>query len=157
MENRFSKFTVLISNINRYINRIKSEEMLSFGLRSVHVSCLFYLFKNENGLTASELCSMCEEDKGAISRSLEFLEENNYIICEQSDKKKYRAKLYLTDRGKEIGARILEISDNAVEIGSRGLSDEERANMYKALEIIAYNLKNKCENYGEKDGNKNNN
>ena len=118
MENRFSKFTVLISNINRYINRIKSEEMLSFGLRSVHVSCLFYLFKNENGLTASELCSMCEEDKGAISRSLEFLEENNYIICEQSDKKKYRAKLYLTDRGKEIGARILEISDNAVPDGA---------------------------------------
>ena len=157
MEDRFSKFTILISNINRYINRIKSEEMQCFGLRSVHVSCLFYLYKNIEGLTASELCSMCEEDKGAISRSLEFLEKNDYIICQHSDKKKYRAKLQLTDKGKEIASKIINISDEAVEFASNGLRDEERMIMYKSLDIIAYNLKNICENYGVKDGDKNNN
>ena len=101
MENRFGRFTLLISNINRYINKIKSEEMNEFGLKSYHVSCLFYLYKSQSdGLTASELCSLCEEDKGTISRSLNFLQDNNYIICrEHTTKKKISFKIVLNRKG----------------------------------------------------------
>lgn len=70
VENRFKMFTVLNSKINRCIRRIKTEEMAEFDLRSTHVSCLYYLYA-ENTLTAKELCDICDEDKAAISRSLE--------------------------------------------------------------------------------------
>ncbi|MGN0961877.1 MAG: MarR family winged helix-turn-helix transcriptional regulator [Christensenellales bacterium] len=155
MENRYNKFTLLISVINRSINKIKSEEMSKFGLKSYHVSCLFYLYKNlDCGLTASELCALCEEDKGTISRSLNYLENYGYIICkEDNSKKKYRAKLHLTQQGRKIAQKITQITDEAVEKGSCGITEEERVIMYKSLDIISDNLKKICEKYGDENGN----
>ncbi len=145
MISRYSKFTTLISNINRAINHIKAEEMQQFGLKSFHVSCLYYIYKFNDGLTASELCSLCEEDKGAISRSIDLLINNGFIMYENDDnKKKYRAKLFLTDKGKEVAERVNKITENAVEIGSKGLTEKEREIMYKCLDIISNNLNKYC-------------
>ena len=60
MEERFKTFTVLITNIARSIHKIKTEEMSEFKLKSSHVSCLYYLYK-EQSLTAKELCEQLEE------------------------------------------------------------------------------------------------
>ena len=75
MEERFKTFTVLIAKINRNIRKIKNREMVEYGLRSAHISCLYYLYSAE-ALTATELCELCEEDKATISRALVYLEEN---------------------------------------------------------------------------------
>ena len=74
MMERFETFTLLISQISRSIRKIKTEEMAEFKLKSPHVSCLYYLYK-EKTLTAKELCDICDEDKAAISRSLLYLEK----------------------------------------------------------------------------------
>lgn len=145
MISRYSKFTTLISNINRAINHIKSEEMQQFGLKSFHVSCVYYIYKFSEGLTASELCSLCEEDKGAISRSIDFLVSKGFVTYQSDDnKKKYRAKLFLTDKGREVAERVNAITENAVDIGSKGLTDKERETLYKCLEIISDNLNKYC-------------
>lgn len=78
MENRFKLFTVLTSKISRCIRKIKTEEMDEFNLKSTHVSCLYYLYE-ENSLTAKELCDVCDEDKAAISRSLDYIEHSKSI------------------------------------------------------------------------------
>ena len=83
---RFKNFTVLINNISRNIKRIKSEEMKDFDLKTPHVSCIYYLYI-ENNLTAKELTDICDEDKAQISRSIDYLENNGYIICESTAKK----------------------------------------------------------------------
>ena len=80
MKERFETFTVLIAKINRNIRKIKNQEMAEYDLRSPHISCLYYLYST-NGLTATELCERCEEDKATISRSLDYLEKNGYIVC----------------------------------------------------------------------------
>ena len=146
MISRYSRFTTLISNINRTINHIKTEEMMQFGLKSFHVSCLYYINKFEDGLTATELCNLCEEDKGAISRSIDYLEKDGYVkyICDDS-KKKYRAKILLTAKGKDIADRLDSITNKAVDIGSDGLSDNDRDCLYKCLDIISNNLNKYCE------------
>jgi len=141
MESRYSKFTLLISNINKAINHIKTNEMQKFGLKCSHVSCLYYLSKKPDGVTASELCSLCDEDKGAISRSLDYLEKENYIKYNDNEiKKKYRAKIVLTAKGKSISDEIVNITDNAVDIGSFGINEQEKEIMYKCLESISENL-----------------
>ncbi len=141
MISRYSKFTTLITSINRAINHIKTAEMQQFGLKSFHVSCLYYLGIYEEGLTATELCNLCEEDKGAISRALDLLEKEELLWHDIiDDKKKYRAKIYLTEKGKELSERIIHITEKAVEFGSDGLNKSERENMYKSLEIISKNL-----------------
>lgn len=74
LKKRFETFTVLINRINRNIRKIKNQEMAEYNLWSTHISCLYYLYQSE-GLTATDLCECCGEDKATISRSLDYLEK----------------------------------------------------------------------------------
>lgn len=148
MYERFKNFTVLITKINRSIHKIKSEEMAEFHLKSPHVSCLYYLYK-EGALTAKQLSDICEEDKASLSRSLDYLEENGYVSCASSAKKRYKAALTLTEKGIEVGARIAEKVDRVLDPASLGLSVENREIMYESLALISDNLEKICKKYGE--------
>lgn len=105
MHTRFEQFTSLIIRIAKSIRKIKNIEMNIHGLRSSHVSCLYYLFIC-GPMTASSLCEKCEEDKSAISRALKFLEENGFVEILSSKNSKYKNLLVLTEKGEEIGQKI---------------------------------------------------
>lgn len=136
MKARFETFTVLINRISRNIRKIKNQEMAEYHLRSAHISCLYYLFMEEN-LTATELCERCEEDKATISRSVEYLEEQGYLICE---KRRYKSPLVLTEKGREVGRKIAHKIDGVLEEISGGLTEEERIAFYRSLSIISNSL-----------------
>lgn len=146
MEERFKTFTVLITNVGRCIHKIKTGEMAEFNLKSSHVSCLYYLFK-EDSLTAKELCDICEEDKANISRSIKYLEENGYLYCKTKQHKRYQSPLVLTEKGREIGARIAKKIDSILGAASDGLSEEHRLIFYKSLALINGNLQKICDGY----------
>ena len=139
MEERFETFTVLITRISRSIKRIKADEMADFELKGPHVSCLYYLSQRD-GMTAAELCERCDEDKAAISRSLDDLEKNGYITCASGAGKRYKSPLRLTERGKAVGRAIGEKIMRIVEAASEGLSEAERQTMYRALALVSENL-----------------
>ena len=139
MKERFETFTVLIARISRGIKRIKAEEMAEFGLKGPHVSCLYYLSRCGE-MTAAELCERCDEDKAAISRSLDDLEKNGYIACASGTGKRYKSPLRLTEKGREVGCAIGEKITRIVDAASEGLSEEERRTMYRALARISGNL-----------------
>lgn len=136
---RFKNFTVLISRISRSIRRIKTEEMKGYNLKSPHVSCIYYLYKEE-ALTSKELTDICDEDKAAVSRTLEYLETNGYIYCESSLKKRYRSEFKLTEKGKEVGVFISKKIDAILAKASEGLSEENRTILYQSLSLICNNL-----------------
>ena len=135
MEERFETFTILIARISRSIKRIKSEEMADFELKGPHVSCLYYLSLCE-GMTAAELCERCDEDKAAISRSLDDLEKNGYIACASSAGKCYKSPIRLTERGRGVSHAVPRL----VRAASEGLNEAERQTMYRALTLISENL-----------------
>ena len=105
MVERFETFTVLLNRINRNIRKIKNEEMMNYKLRSSHISCLYFLYISKE-LTSKDLCERCEEDKATISRSLDYLEKNEYIICKCDNKKRYNSPFILTEKGMSAGKRI---------------------------------------------------
>lgn len=150
MENRFETFTVLVNRISRNIRRIKLQEMADYGLRSTHISCLYYLYTSD-GLTATEMCERCEEDKATISRALEYLETNGYLTCESQTAKRYRSPLLLTEKGAEMG-RIIAGKIGAVleGIGSE-LSDEERRAFYHSLSVISESLERVAQRGGKRE------
>ena len=139
MNERFETFTVLIAKISRNIKKIKNQEMAEYGLRSVHISCLYYLYSAES-LTATELCERCEEDKATISRALDHLEENGYIVCESKTAKRYKSPLFLTPKGMEVGKKITDKIRYVLEEVCVDLSEEERIEFYRCLSIISRNL-----------------
>ncbi|MBQ8431200.1 MAG: transcriptional regulator [Clostridia bacterium] len=148
MEDRFETFTTQITKISRCIRKIKSGEMAEFNLKIAHVSCLYYLSQNDK-LTAKELCDICDEDKAAISRSIDYLEKEGYLVCSSKTEKRYKSPISLTDKGKEIGKRIEQKVDSIVNLASCGISDEDRAIFYKSLKLITDNLQNICDKYEE--------
>ncbi len=151
MYSRFKTFTARITSLYRYIQKIKSMEMTEFGLKGTHVMCLFHLGHQEDehphdtgcGLTAGELCTLCGEDKAAISRSIAELEERGYVL-RPDGKKAYRAKIRLTPAGKSLSERLDAIILRAVDRGGADLTEEERAVFYSALTKIESNLRRIC-------------
>ena len=139
MEQRFETFTVLINRISRNIRKIKNQEMAAYELRSAHVSCLYYLY-TEKGLTATELCERCEEDKATISRTLEYLEGNGYLTCDSKSAKRYKSPLTLTEKGMEVGKKIADKIDLVLDEISTGLTEEERLALYRSLSIVSDSL-----------------
>lgn len=139
MQERFETFTVLISQISRHIRRIKKQEVAEYGLRSSHISCLYYLYVSE-GLTATDLCEKCKEDKAGVSRALDYLENGGYLICETHGTKRYKSRLILTEKGKEVGYKIAEKINRVLAEVSVGLTEEERITLYRSLAIISENL-----------------
>ena len=139
MKERFETFTVLVNRISRNIRKIKNQEMAEYHLRSSHISCLYYLYLSE-GLTATDLCEKCEEDKATISRSLDYLEKNNYLTCESKSVKRYKSPLVLTEKGMEVGKKIVDKIAHALEEVSNGLTEEERVGFYYCLSVISDGL-----------------
>lgn len=139
MKDRFQNFTVLISQISRNIKRIKTEEMKEFNLKAPHVSCLYYIYK-EGSLTAVQLTDICSEDKASISRSLDYLEENGFIICEDVKKKKYNSILKLTPKGIQAGEKLHKKVQAVLNEAGAGLTEENRKIFYESLQLISNNL-----------------
>ncbi|MBO5975618.1 MAG: winged helix-turn-helix transcriptional regulator [Oscillospiraceae bacterium] len=148
MQDRFETFTVLINRISRNIRKIKNQEMAEYNLRSAHVSCLYYIYKGED-VTATELCERCEEDKATISRALDYLESEAYILREGEASKRYKSHLSLTAKGEEVGKKIADKIDGVLDAVSVGLSEAERLAFYHSLSIISESLEAVSRN-GEK-------
>ncbi len=151
MEARYQTFTGLILNISRCIQKIKNCEVSELGLKGKQVQCLFFLHKLEEGVSLTELCDLCDEDKGAMSRSVKELMEKNLVYVDEKSTQKYRNPIKLTAQGQKDAAIIYHKINNMISMGGNGISDTDREVFYKALTKISDNLTAICENYGGKN------
>ena len=149
MQERFEMFTVLINRISRDIRRIKNQEMAVYHLRSAHVSCLYYIYSLD-GVTSAELCEHCEEDKATISRAVDYLETNGFLLRGTSAKR-YKSPLLLTEKGRDAGKRIAEKIGGILETVSHALTEKERIEFYRCLSTISRSLEAIVQNNEEKE------
>lgn len=138
MDNLFENFTITVLKINKMVQKIKQFEMQEYNLKGVHVMCIYYLSKNKQGITASELMRLTYEDKAAISRALKQLLELGYV---QYDLDSYNANITLTEKGEQIAEQIIKKIDKAVSFAGADFTDEQRAFFYKSLDTICSNIK----------------
>ncbi|MGI6029032.1 MAG: MarR family winged helix-turn-helix transcriptional regulator [Candidatus Heteroscillospira sp.] len=137
---RFETFVGSVTELYRLIQRIKNLEMSRLGLSGRHVMCLNYLKKHPDGLTAGELCALCGEDKAAVSRTLSELRERELVQGGAG----YRAPIRLTGGGMRLAETVGSISDEVVEAGGAGLTDGQREDLYRSMDIICENLRRYC-------------
>lgn len=148
MEQRYQTFTGLILNISRCIQKIKNEEMLALGLKGKQVQCLFSLYQASDGASLTELCELCDEDKGAMSRTVKELAEKGLVYVAEKEDQKYRNPIKLTATGQAAAKVVVDKIAAMVDTGSNGISDAERDTLYQTLTQISGNLTQICENYG---------
>ena len=151
MKSRYDTFSLLILNINRSIQRIKNYEMTNLGLKGNQVQCIYHLFTEEDGISPSKLSKLCGEDKGAMSRTIKDLEKGGFLFTEESENKKYKNPIKLTEKGRAVGEIIIDKIDEFLSLASKGIKEEEREKFYNQLSMVEKNLKNICNSYIDKD------
>ena len=139
MLSRFEQFTFMISSIYRSIQKIEREEMDKYGLKGGYAQHLAAMARHPEGLTAAQLCEICDLDKAAVSRSLTEMEQRGLLERDMTAGA-YRAKLRLTSTGREAADYVRKKACAAVEAAGKDLSDGDRAVLYTALESIAGQL-----------------
>lgn len=144
MVSRFEQLSFAVSRIYHDIQKIERVEMEKFGLKGPHVQCMLALNRNKGGLTSSQLCTLCDRDKAAISRTVAELEKEGMVSRLTNNGNRYRALLKLTERGFAAASQVNERVKVAVEKAGEGLTDDQRSVLYYALSLIAGNLQTIC-------------
>lgn len=130
---RFTPFVLTIERVSKNIKRIADKEMEPYGLRSSHVMCMLQLSKTEKGLSSSSLADACGVDKAFISRITNELLDKGYIEKEDNTQKKYKTRFILTESGKEINKKMVEIVTGYVQLVNQNVSQRDIEIFYNVL------------------------
>ena len=144
MLGRFEQFCGAISSIHLSIQRIERAEMAKYGLKGPHAQCMLMMAQYPKGITAAELCEVCDKDKAAISRAISELELAGMVIRQDRDGKRYRSLLYLTEQGIVLADHIKQLVHMAVAQASQGYDVQTRDTFVGVLNLIAGNRQTIC-------------
>ena len=140
MISKYELFSASVSSLYRDIQRIERRETAKYGMKGPHAQCLLAMSRYPEGITATQICDICEKDKAAVSRTLAELEENGLVLRTARNGSRYRALLTLTEKGKDAARTVNEKAQIAVEQAGAGLDDAQREVFYTVLDVIAGNL-----------------
>lgn len=140
MLNRFARFSLAISEIDRCWHKLAAEEMAKYELNSPHAVYLTTLYNFEEGITAAKLGELCCKNKADVSRMVAILEKKGLVRKEAVGGNLYRAKLLLTEEGKRAAEHVQQRVALAVELAGSGMTDADREVFYRCLERITINL-----------------
>lgn len=141
MIERFEQFTYSINGIYRYVLKIERDEMERYGYRASYALYLAVMSRFPEGLTAARLSELCDRDKAGISRIVSEMEENGLITRHSNKDNFYRARLTLTQKGRNVAQYVQEKAIAAVLQAGGDISDADRKVFYDCLSLIASNLK----------------
>ena len=139
-QNRFELFDISMSLICKSIQKIKSEVMQSYGLKSSHVLFMVQLGEREDGLTASELSRAGHMDKAQISRVVSELTDKGFIARITEGGQKYKNRFTLTESGRSIARDINHHIDKALEYVSGSIPKTDLEVFYRTLFTISDKL-----------------
>ncbi len=151
MLSRFEQFCNAISVIHHAIQKIERVEMAKYGLKGPHAQCLLSISQYPDGITAAKLCDICEKDKAAISRAVAELEAAGMLVRQDPEGKRYRSRLYLTEKGAEVAGNVSCLVHTAVSQASEGYDEQNREIFIRVLNLIAGNLQSICRDGLEED------
>lgn len=144
MISKYELFSASVSSLYRDIQRIERRETAKYGMKGPHAQCLLAMSRYPEGITATQICDICEKHKAAVSRTLAELEENGLVLRTARNGSRYRALLTLTEKGKDAARTVNEKAQIAVELAGAGLDDAKREIFYAVLDVIAGNLHTIC-------------
>ena len=143
MLDRFEQFTASISAISRCVQKLERDEMEKYGCKGAFAQYLMVLSAHPEGLSAAQLSEHSDRDKAAVSRIVAEMSEKG-LVQRSGDEKNYRAKLLLTDEGRNAADFVKSRAKAAVEAVGGELSENDRAVFYSALSLISSNLEQLC-------------
>jgi DNA-binding MarR family transcriptional regulator len=114
--------------------------MAKYDLNSAHAFYLATLIQYPQGVTAAKLSELCCKNKADVSRMISILEKKGLVRREAVGGKLYRAKLLLTEEGRQAATHVQGRAALAVELAGSGMTETDRETFYRCLEQITAKL-----------------
>jgi DNA-binding MarR family transcriptional regulator len=110
--------------LSNEVRKKLEEEEGPQALQPTHIGVLVDLWA-QDGVRQQDLAVSTIKDKGTITRTLNFLEQENLVVrvTDRSDKRNKR--IYLTHKGKELEHQLLPYTQRAMVGATSGISQEE--------------------------------
>jgi len=131
--------------VGRIMKKISvlSQIYLQENLTELDIKRSFYpllLIESGNGITQQELAGKLSCDKVQVVRIIDYLSSHGYVerIQNRTDKRKY--ELSITEKAKKAIPNIKKIFDEISVVSLKGLSENQRNELYTMLTIIETNF-----------------
>ena len=131
MERLLLNISLLYRGLNKYLDRV----LKPYGLGSGQF--LFIIIINENeGISMNEIITNSYFDKGTVSKTIQKLEEENYIYYKLDENDKRIKRIYTTNKTNTIMNELYQIRK---EIYDQLSNNQDRNNVIDTLAVLANN------------------
>ena len=140
-QDRFDQFYYRATCALKSIQKLKNKAMIPIGLASAHTMCLRHLYAAPEGLTRTKLVHLCDIDKAQVSRIINDLCAQGYVIETEEEGVNYKKRLRLTPKGKDVAEQINELVLKINDYVSKDFTEEEIGVFYSVFDVICERLK----------------
>lgn len=135
-------FLYTITKIRQRLFGFLENELLKNNVQDIAPSYgdILYILGNHGPLSLQEIARYTSKDKSTVSSVIKKLEESGYVTKVKAEGDARFVKIKLTAKAKKIKSILMAISNDMNEMLFKGLSDEEKDNLFYALSKIYNNI-----------------
>lgn len=134
-----------LADVSKMILDVLREAAENSGIVSSYRPFLFHLSKNLNGLTQSELVELIHFKAPTVSLTLQKMEYEGLIKKEIDLNDQRVTRIYLTDKGKSLDAKVKKIHDDVENYLSNLFNNKEKEHFIEYLIRIKTKIKERKE------------
>lgn len=131
-------FGKLIRAVTANVNQHISTQVEEYGIRQGQLD-YFLIIYSSPGINHLELARLKSVGKASVTKALQILEEDGFIVREADLKDKRNALCFITDKGKGIVDDLLHVKISAEEKLFHGFSAQDKLVLHKLLTLMHQN------------------
>lgn len=131
------RVAILSGLMKRQIYRIISDEEVN--ITPEQWTILSYLW-TENGLAIREIVSKSRKDFANVTRIVEKLQKQGYVIKKKNEKDGRSYLVYHTDKANEIKTKIEKCQKRSLEISLSGISEDDQKFFMQIIDKLEKNI-----------------
>lgn len=137
------RYNLLTGNVPMLFNRFLTQQFKinNIGLTREQWSILTQLWK-EDGCSQQVLADLTFRDKPSTTRLIDNLEKEEYIVRKPHPTDRRQNLIFLTDKGKEIESKVLEVVNLCIDQATINLTIDQILMMKETFQQIRKNIIN---------------
>lgn len=136
-----NKYNLLAGRVPLLLNRFLSQQFKSknIDLTREQWSVLAVLWKSD-GCPQQVIADTTSRDKPSITRLIDNLVKEGYVERKSDENDRRLNLIFLTEKGKTIQAKVMEVVNDTIEKATDGLSEEQIFAVRDAFQIVYENI-----------------
>lgn len=128
-----------ISVLSKYLNYYINKRVKYYNINKTQVEMLMILYQEE-GITQNRLGENLMLDKITVTKQLDGLINEGYIVKRSGKEDKRTRELYVTEKANNIEKELRQILKETTEILSRDFNEEENKIIRELLKRMSNNI-----------------